>query len=396
MEQEIRPPSLKAVQLSIVVAILWIQNAVLEALRRLLFRRPGDPKSILIFKVGNIGDVICAIPAFVAIRRAYPQAKIVLLTSPGKRGAVGGKELLTGAKYLDDLRVYYSDDIDSANKRKTFIEALKREQYDLFIQIPDDYVRFRTLARNMIFAKLIGARSAFGFRVRTILNLFKNTQVDYSFEKCEVENILDVLNRYAPFGGKVKFDFPSSELTEEKIGKLLDYLGAGKRTIIVINVGAKREANAWPPERFGEVVKYLVDEYNAGIVFIGSADDAPRIAIAARQISESHSLILAGKLTLLETVSLVRKCDLLISNDTGAVHIAAAVATPVVGIYGVRNVFGKWFPYGIQHRIIYHRPIPCDYTKENCIAESVCSVTANEIEAACDDILKRNGSKTHE
>ena len=72
----------------------------------------------MIYKIGNIGDIVCAIPSFIAIRRAYPEAKITLLTSPGKIEASGAKELFENAWYVNELKIYYSEDIDSWEEKK--------------------------------------------------------------------------------------------------------------------------------------------------------------------------------------------------------------------------------------------------------------------------------------
>ncbi len=156
-------------QLFIVRQIIKELNLILALFKGLFFVSLKDkPGNILIYKIGNIGDVVCAVPSLIAIRRAYPEAKITLLTSPGQIGAIGAKEILKGSWYIDELKVYYSQDINSYQKIKKFIGHLRENYYDLFIQIPDDLADFKTLFRNMVFAKFIGAKSAFGFKIRSI------------------------------------------------------------------------------------------------------------------------------------------------------------------------------------------------------------------------------------
>src|SRR3989344_1645867 len=108
------PGFLQKVELGIVQLSKNILNFSLKFCETILFpRKAGSPKKILIFKVGNIGDIICAIPSFVAIRKNYPEAEITLLTSPGVKGIPGASELLHGAWYLDRIIKYDVDDIDS-------------------------------------------------------------------------------------------------------------------------------------------------------------------------------------------------------------------------------------------------------------------------------------------
>ena len=203
---------------------LWINwlNFWLNFFRTLLFRKlKSASKNILIYKIGNIGDIVCAVPAIIAIRKNFQEAKIALLTSPGKIEASGAKELLEKAWYVDELKVYYGADIDSWQKKKKLVGDLKKNRYDLFIQLPDDLANFRTLFRNMIFAKLIGVKSAFGFKIRTI-QLFKKTQVDYTTQKTEVESLLDLLKENSIKVGEAEFDFNISDEHKNKVKKLLE------------------------------------------------------------------------------------------------------------------------------------------------------------------------------
>ena len=91
-------------------------NLLLYFFKILSFRQnklPNDIKKILIYRVGNIGDIICAIPSMAAVKENFPRATIILLSSPGKHGALGSKELLENAEFLDRQIVYYYEDIRS-------------------------------------------------------------------------------------------------------------------------------------------------------------------------------------------------------------------------------------------------------------------------------------------
>jgi len=378
------------VQLFIVRQIIKGLNSVLALFKRFLFGPiPGKPGNILIYKIGNIGDIVCAVPSFIAIRRAYPEARITLLTSPGKIEASGAKELLEKAWYVDELKVYYSADIDSWQKKKKFIGDLKKNRYDLFIQLPDDLADFRTLFRNMIFAKLIGVKSAFGFKIRSI-RLFEKSQINYLFDKTEVENLLDILKENGIKVSQVEFGFNISPDKQERAANLLNEKWAklGKNEIIIaVNPGGKRKANQWPLDRFSQTAKYLQDKHNAKIVIIGGAGDIQKADFIKKILKEKDVLIAAGRLDILGTIELLKKCSFLISNDTGAVHMASAVGLPVVGLYGIRYIPGKWFPYGNRHRILYHKFLDCDYSQENCVEKSIGMITVEEAIGACNRLI---------
>ena len=118
--ENVKVSFLDRLKLQAVNAILFIQNASLSFFQFILFRRISNPQNILIFKVGNIGDVTCVIPSFIAIRRAYPGARVTLLTSPGGRGGIGAQNFISGAWYLDSIENYYSEDISNWELKKKF------------------------------------------------------------------------------------------------------------------------------------------------------------------------------------------------------------------------------------------------------------------------------------
>ncbi|MEK7568219.1 MAG: glycosyltransferase family 9 protein [Patescibacteria group bacterium] len=385
-----RIPSLAKIQLFTVG--LWIKwlNFWLKIFSNILFfRKTNNPQNILIHKIGNIGDIVCAVPPFIAIRRVYPKAKTTLLTSSGRIGTIGAKELLNGVWYLNEQKIYYAEDINSFKKKKDFIKNLRKEKYDLFVQLPDDLVDFRTLLRNMIFAKIIGAKSAFGFKIRTV-QLFKKTQVDHSFQKTEVESLLDILKGNGVMVEKVEYDFNVSAEQKNNAERLLKKKWprlASKTPLIAVSPGGKRQTNQWPIERFAEVAKYLNEKYGAKIIVVGGKNDVEKAKVIKSVVGDKSVLITAGKLDFLETFELLKRCLFLISNSTGTIHLAAAVGLPCVGLYGVRDVFGRWFPYGENHKILYHKFLDCDYEKDECIKKSIEAISVEETKNACGKLM---------
>lgn len=371
--------------------IEWL-NFILFSLNKILFRaKEINPRNILIYKVGNIGDIVCAVPAFIAIRRFYPEAKIALLTSPGRTGALGAKELLGGVWYLDNLEIYYREDIDSWSKKLDFAKKLRERKYDLFIYLPDDLANFRTLLRNVVFVKLSGAESAFGFKIRTI-QLFKKTQVDYTTQKTEVESLLDLLEENGVKASRVEYDFNVSAEQKNKAEKLLKKkwprLAEAKKPLIAVSPGGKRESNRWPIERFADLAKYLNDKYGAKIIVVGGKEDIEKADIIKAAAGEKNVLIACGEFGFMETFEFLKRCSFLISNSTGNIHLAAAAGISTVGLYGVRDIFGRWLPHGSKHKILYHKFLDCDYRNEDCIKKSIEIISVKEAKNVCDKLMK--------
>ena len=374
-----------------------ILNIVLRVCQAILFpRKAKSPKKILVFKVGNIGDIICAIPSFIAVRKNYPGADITLLTSPGERGIPGAAELLAGAWYLDKIIGYDAGELSSFAGIVRLIRKLRRERFDILVHLPaDSWTNFRTLLRNMIFARLLGVRSAFGFRVRTIINIFKKTQIDCTIGRREADTLLDILREAGVKAGEAEFDLPIPSEAEEKARNILDEKWGAKRPKILVAVqfGTKKNfpEKRWFPERFSEVLEYLIREYGACAVIMGGPADTEEANLIARNLKKENILVTAGKLTVIESAALLKQCSFLLSIDSGLMHIMAAFKKPTVAIFSTMNILGLWFPYGSEHEIIYHRNLDCDYRKRECVQRGMSLVTADEVERACDRTIKKLG-----
>lgn len=341
----------------IIILLYKIFNFFLEICRFILFgfKIPKNIRKIIVFRTGNIGDTICAVPAMVVIRNSYPNAFITLLSSPGKQGMVGAKELLHGAGFLDNLIVYYKEDISNFKKIFNLIKKIRKEKFDLFIELPQNLVKSGTLIRNVLFAKSIGCRYAFGFQLSTI-KIFKRLQSKYLFFDNEVERLINILKKYKIFTNKISFPFPIFESDRKRVNSFLE--GMNKETkIIAINPGAKRQTNIWPQERFAEVGRWLIENFNVQIVITGGKNDKERSEELKNLIGDKV-INVAGELSVLQTIELLKHCRLLISNDTGAVHMAVAAGIPVVGIYSARDFKNKWYPYG-ENSIVIRKEINC-------------------------------------
>ncbi len=348
--------SLKDKTALIVVQFIYnFLNFLLSAFRGLLFIRktiPGNVRNILVFRFGNIGDTICAVPAMNVIRENFPEAKIVLLSSPGRPGAAGAKEILENAEFLDGLIIYYPEEIKSLNEKYNFIRKIKKERFDLFIELPANLTGFSAEIRNMVFSKLIGVKYAFGFRINTI-RLFAKVQSDYLKFDNEVERLLKILKAEGVAIENISFPLPVSEEDREFVNNFLEKFSNGK--IIALNPNAKRETNLWPLERYAELGRWLAADNGNNILIIGGKADKERAARLKQMIGED-AINVAGKFSLLQTIEILRHCSLLISNDTGAVHMASAVGTPVVGIYSAWQLKGKWYPYGKKSIVLRKEP----------------------------------------
>ena len=120
---------------------LLIQQKLLNIFQKLMWPNKvskDNVKKIAIYRVGNIGDIVCSIPAMIAVRETYKDAHITLVTSPGKSGNLGAKEILQNVWFLDEIYEYYAEDISDFKGKWKIIKELKKKNFDLWVILPLD------------------------------------------------------------------------------------------------------------------------------------------------------------------------------------------------------------------------------------------------------------------
>ena len=161
--------------------------------------------------------------------------------------------------------------------------------------------------------------------------------------------------------------------------------------LLALSPAASCPSRIWPGERFAQVADRLAQKYGFKILVIVSAKDS-KYANDLIKYMRSSAINLAGKTSITQLASLLRKCGLLISNDSGPVHLACAVGTPVISIFG-RNQAGlgpkRWGPVGPRDKFL-HKASCIECLAHNCQKEFAClkSITVDDVVSAADSILK--------
>ena len=349
----------------------FLLNGTLKLLQNILWtnKKLIQPNRIGIYKIGNIGDIICALPAMFCIRRAFPKAEITLITSPGKRGNPGAEGLLEGAEWIDNLYVYYKDQIDTVPKTWELIKDFRRRKFDLWIELPGNLATFRTALRNMVTARLSGAKWAFGWRINHINWATQVQSEHYGFPN-EVDRALEILKDAGIDDFGVKFSLPLNSGHRDRVNKLLESQGLNGKSLVAIAPGAKRSTNRWPPERFAKVARYLCENGNS-VVTMGGTEERELCGQVLHGIA-GGAANLAGETTLLESVEVLSRCRLLVCNDSGVQHMAAAVGIPSISIFSYRDIKGKWFPYGVGNKVLQEWVECHSCFLETCPHENKC------------------------
>jgi len=334
-----------------------LQNIFLEIIYKVLWsfcKKNKIPKKICIYRIGNIGDIICAIPSMIAIRKKFPNANITLLTSPGGKNMPGAKELLKNAWFIDNMWIYYMHEIISLRQKLNFIKRVRSNKFDLWIELPTNLVTFQTALRNILLAKLSGAQNAFGFRINTV-KLWAKEQSKYRKFTKEVDRLLQILQIQSIYTKEILFDLPISEIDRQKIKILLKKNNIDRTLpIIAMSPGGKRISNRWPAEYFIKIGQRWIKN-GAKILVLGGDRDRDLAKKIVNSIG-SGAYNIAGETTLLQSAEILKRCILLLTNDIGTMHLAVAVGTSCVALFSARDFPGKWYPWGKNHKIIRKKP----------------------------------------
>jgi ADP-heptose:LPS heptosyltransferase len=365
-------------------------NAVLIAAAKCLWlrSRPHQAARVCIYRIGNVGDTMCAVPAMRAIRRAYPAAHLTLVTSPGNTGSVGARELLEGASWLDSIVVYHAEGIASPAGRWKLIGEMRARNFDVWIELPVVAATFATLLRNMFVARLAGARWGFGWRYDR-LRLFAQAQSEHLAFPNEVERLLEVLLAAGITSSPRDLEFELNDSDRRGVSDLFERMQLGACEIISFAPGAKADPNRWPASHFIEVGRSLAARKLA-IIVLGGDGDAALCERVANSIGPS-AINLAGKTTLRASCEVLARSLMLVCNDSGVQHLAAAVGTPCVSLFSRRDFPGKWWPYGARHEVLWSR-VPCHTCfLDHCPRDNECIklISVGEVIAAIDRVLAR-------
>lgn len=375
-----------------------VVNLMLSAVRTTLWprRQPLDVRRVCVYRTSTVGDATCALPAIFAIRRAYPDAKLTVLTATGtKRKESAIEELLAGAQWVDEIIVYRPAEVATIRGRAALLRRLRGCSFDLWIELPHVLEKMRVNMRNMLFARLAGARWGYGWRVATIRWSAQAQSECLSFPS-EVDRLLALVGEMGARKPTPLFPLPLTAQHRRAVDDLIASAGLRDCRLVAIAPCAHTAPSRWPADRFTEVGTRLKRDGFAVLV-VGGPGDAQTCEELARDIG-SGAYSAAGKISLIESCELLKRCELLVSADSGPQHLAAAVSTPCVSIFSSWQFPGQWYPYGRIHTVL-RKPVPCHTClKHECPYDNRCVklITAADVVDAAVDILQRQPAALRE
>ncbi len=369
-----------------------IVNLVLRVIQQILFPGTTMPvDTILIFRTGQLGDTICALPAMRAVREAYPDAKMVLLTDrhPGSNYVLS-QEILAPTGIFDEILTYIPGELNLRTARE-LIAKLRPYQFNLLVYLVGSRrATVRGLLRDMLFFRIAGVRRAVGFRKDIIDRFIRAQSTVRQFDQESVRFLRMLHDAGIPCSLKSKFDLPVGEMELRAVDRLWEGVAVpANRPIVAVGPGSKMPAKRWPVERFCDVAITLVREYNAFLIILGGAEDA-QAGNKIVQCIPPYAVNWAGLTSIMESAAVLQRCHLYLGNDTGTMHLAAAVGIPCVAVFSARALPGVWYPYGDQHTVL-RKDVPCQYCMlVECVKHQMrClkEISVDEVVAVCSKYL---------
>ena len=343
----------------------------------------GESPRILIVRLTAIGDVIHAIPVLSALRERFPKAHLSWLVE-GHAGC-----LLEGHKALDEL-------IQVPRRWLKSPRAVAELRRRLLKLAPEVTVDVQGLSKSAIAARLSGAKQRIGFgdeKGRELSRLLNNR-----FVRATSRHIIDAnLELLRPLGIEsptVRFDVPESENDVQSARRMILEAGISDR-FAIINVGAGWPSKLWRPDRYGQVARHLGKSRGLPTMVVWAGREERDMA---RQVvvASAGQAVQAPDTSLTELAALSRRASLFIGSDTGPLHIAAAVGTPCVGLYGPMPA-DRNGPYGPRNVALQAMSMQgTSRRRRTASRELMDAITIAMVRDACDQVLQRTSSLSSE
>jgi lipopolysaccharide heptosyltransferase II len=339
-----------------------------------------EPKNILLVLHGSIGDVARALPLANLIDRKFPNAKLTWAIEPPSLPLIEHHPAVDAVILFDRPRWW--------KQLVPFLRTIRASRFDLVLDLQ------RHLKSGMI-SRWSGAGHRLGFHRRDAKEfnwVFNNRHIP------ALGNGQSKLNHYLKFAEylgivpePVEWKLFLTEAEQVGVDRHLEGVSGGFAALFV---GSRWESKNWFPSQMASCAELIQQRHGLGVILLGSKQDVTR----AREVEIScrRSIVnLAGRTSLREAVGIIAKANVAVGPDTGLMHVAAAVGTPVVSLWGATNP-ARTGPYGFEEFVIQGKADCSPCYLRRCPIGRVCmqSIEISEIMAKIESALSRSPRST--
>ncbi|GHO94697.1 glycosyl transferase [Reticulibacter mediterranei] len=313
-------------------------------------------RRVLLIRLDNLGDVLLMTPAFHAIKAALPEASLTLLAS-----SVGSQIGLLDPD-IDDVIVYQAPWMDpwhklpqDSQREQQMIALLKERHFDAAI-IFGSFHQSALPAAYLCYLADIPLRAAASIDGPGSLLTTRHKHPERMMH--EVERGLDLVGALGIPAAEPELVLKTPPAARESMMDLLAAPDLSAHTpLIVVHPGCSMPARTYPWEMYAQVINLLVEQLGAFVAVTGAEHERELVDTVLLRVQPKHrasTVALAGTLPFPELCALLEMADLTITNNTGPMHISAAVKTSVVALFALTNPPEQWGPWHVPNRVLYH------------------------------------------
>ncbi len=357
---------------------LLVSAIVSEIVNLLGYPGRGKNPKLLVVKLDHLGDVVTATPVFRSLREAFPDARVDVLVGPW------AKDLVSANPFVDKVLTYDSARFrrpagprESPRRKLRQMRAIAAHRYTHIVDLRGD-------SWTLLLPFLSGAvrrvdRGSVRLESWIEQRISGGDPIAARIPRHEVETNLEVIRplmgKYAPVAGAPGPRAPRVEVfitdhDRRALAARLRPLGIPVEVpLVTIHPGASWQPRAWRLERFAEVARQILDQHPVHVVIVGTVEEMDIVDKMGLLLSDDRAHFLFD-LRLSETATLIERSLLFIGNDSGIAHLAAAIGTPLIALYGPQDPrrFRPWS----EKAVVLHKPVPCFPCKQR-----VCVVPHN-------------------
>ena len=308
------------------------------------------PLQILIVKLSAIGDVVHTLAFLDVIHQNFPLAEIDWVVEESAAGIIAGHPVIRRV-IISRRKSWRRQLFKDRRYEKVFREisslagTLRRIRYDCVIDLQG------LLKSGILTGIARGARKVGMAGAREGASLFlKESPVPVNYHQHAIDRYLEVAAYLGCEWDRWNNRIPVSPADRRAVEKLLADRGGKGETLVAINPMAKWKTKLWKPGLFAHLADRIMTALNCRVVFTGSGEDRPVMENILSRMKK-RPLNLAGRTGLKELAFLYDRCGVLVTTDTGPMHMAAAMGTPVVALFGPTSPL-RTGPYGPGHRVV--------------------------------------------
>lgn len=346
-------------------------------------------ENILVYRLGSLGDTLVALPSLNRIRNSFPDAQLVMLTNKPVSGKAAPLESILGTGYFTHRTLCYPVGTRNPLDLISLLCSIRRLRIKTMVYLaaarsPKDVCRDRVFFRLCGVRRIIGLpqeESDYKVRIESGTGLFENESSRLARRVRDL-GAVDLEDRAV---WDLHLEESEHAVAEEFI-KPLD-----GHPFLAVSQGTKMQAKDWGMERWSDLLQQLTESLPGwGLLLVGSSDEAVRASSCAA-VWRGPVVNLCGNATPRISAAAMERAALFIGHDSGPMHLASAVGVPCVAIFSARNLPGQWYPYGRDHRVIYHKTSCHGCNLSECVVEAkrcLLGISTEEVKGKVMESLK--------